>query len=128
MTNFQPTLTGSRLIPGRPHLDREKRGPADDVCHDYHKSHFHCGYLCLGDELDAAHPGQGVVLGCFGRQVNALLPFGFQFEILPYFEADQPVTNAQDGHWDDVDGETDPCDVSFGPPGLHKVAPAVVHS
>lgn len=125
---IQPTLTGRCWIPRRPHLNREKGCPTDDISQDDHKSHFHCGYLRLGDELHAAHAGQCVAFGGFGRQAYTLLPPGFQFKVLPYFEAYQPVANAQYRHWNDVYGETDPCDVCLGSPRLHEISPAVVHS
>lgn len=122
------SLTGRCWIPRRPHLNREKGSPADNISHDYDESHFHCGYLRLGDELYAAHTGQRVAFGGFGRQAYALLPPGFQFKVLPNFEAYQPIANAQYGHWNDVYGETDPCDVSFGSPRHYEVTPAVIHS
>lgn len=125
---IQPTLTGRCWIPRRPHLNGEKGGPADDISHDDHKSHFYCGYFRLGDELNAAHTGQRVVFGGCGRQADTLLPPRFQLKVLPYFEAYQPIADAQYCYRNDIYGETDPCDISFGSPRLHEVAPAVIHS
>lgn len=101
------TFSGRSRVPRRPHLDGKERGPTHNICQHYDERHLDGGDLGFGDEPDTAHTRQRVAFGGLGRKTDALLAPGFQPKVLPDFEANETIAQAQDGHRDDVDGQTD---------------------
>lgn len=118
------TGTFPRQHKDQKHLTEDESGDAQHE-HD-HEGQLHRAQLGTGEGADAADragaqdPGPGGL-----RHRLHALPLGFALPVLLDGSTDDPVTEDERGHGDDVDPRRHPGDVGAQPSRLHKVAPAV---